>query len=1455
MNLFQYSFKTWGLYFLFSLTMPCLHAQNIPVSAAANEMVDLLTGDFKYNLPVMTVPGPNGETVPIALHYQGGIRMEEQASWIGLGWDYNPGEISHQVHGVSDDWNGKKVTTVSTNSTTPFFIDPPGPAPGYYTPQKSEDTYYYGPLYFKNDNNYNRNDSKMDVGTSAYELPEGAGFSFPDYDTYSVSGPDIGGVMAPKVFAWGDFHMGDLDPYFYNKPSAFLPSKQVHFYFNNDINQFYVAQIGGSYLGPINTPTNRINTGTCVEYFTNSEINSNPSKFMDYRISTGIKRPAADFDPEGIGAFRITTPDGMTYHYSLPVYMLENEKTTSFILNNTFDIDNTEDKKEIIRTHRYAISWKLTAVTGLDYIDANNNGIVDIGDTGYWIAYNYGKWTNDYRWKSPFFNYYPNQYNKREPSNYRKPRYQLESYKNEGTVSTGQMQVYYLNAIQTATHSALFIKEVRLDAHAEKEGGAITPLLRLSKIVLVRNENLPLFLNNAPLPFDSRFSMAQCNPANVAPHAGTFNANAPAIKANALEAVEFAADYSLCKMVYNNIHNSFTTTSASYNAAYNTEIYKKYDEGAPASTSDLANSGKLTLNEIKLFGLEYNAVAPSYLLDYNQADPVKNPNYSLFRTDYWGYYKSDFNFNSRGHYTTEGANGSKNNVDAWSLKKITTPLNGEILIDYESDVYEKVNNGKAYVNPKRYFLIQSAALPINNPWVATVSKDIDDFINLPNVLYKEAFIPFVTGLTGGPYASCPAIAGAYGNSTSPPGFTLTALNSTVTTRDIKINQFAGSSINPSVCTGTYNPVYSPKKSGWGYIGMRFSEVSGGGVRVKQLTVKDPDNNLSYVNTYAYSQSAAGSEPLDISVVTDVHTIGKNNFANDPNMPPAVVTYGKVTVQAKSLQNTYNGKTEYSFDNMYDANTVSYRQIEPEAPDPTSTVPCSHVRLETFATVKQLVGAFGRPLRVTVFDDNDNIVSAESYEYYPLSEVFSPSVTETFTQQLREYGGNPFMPCSGAYDLLLDMDYTKIQCKNRLQKKTVFKDGIYVTEEFLDHDRLTGAVSRVRLTDPTIGITETVTDFAYTQPAYAAMGPKSSDPTAQNVLLAPCKVSVYRNKIVRDVYNHLVPDGSPELIGGSKTSWRQTLPKRLFDNSISKYVVQTQSSPDWKPYKTYEFNGDANDANWREVQELSLWNTRHATIESKGGVTNRFSATKLGYNQQYVLCEASDAKYTEFSFSGFEDQEIVAPGIIYFGGEITQGQMRSSGDATIKPHTGNYLAKVDAGAYGPGYFTPDVTPGRSYRASVWVHKNSPANAALVLTLDGSRSTSRLRGGLTIYKNIEKSDPSNTSVGDWILMTLTLDVPADYVATGGTLNDFRAYLYNPGNTTAYFDDFAIRPLDLAFEGNVIDEKSGRTTAVLDTHNFATKYVYDKEGRVSEVWTESATDGWKLKQQNTYNFKRAY
>jgi hypothetical protein len=73
------------------------------------EMVDVFTGDFNYNIPLMTVPGPNGG-YPINLAYHTGIGMDDEASWVGLGWNINPGVISRNMRGLPDDFNGELVT-------------------------------------------------------------------------------------------------------------------------------------------------------------------------------------------------------------------------------------------------------------------------------------------------------------------------------------------------------------------------------------------------------------------------------------------------------------------------------------------------------------------------------------------------------------------------------------------------------------------------------------------------------------------------------------------------------------------------------------------------------------------------------------------------------------------------------------------------------------------------------------------------------------------------------------------------------------------------------------------------------------------------------------------------------------------------------------------------------------------------------------------------------------------------------------------------------------------------------------------------------------------------------------------------------------------------------------------------------------------------------------------------
>lgn len=84
-----------------------------------SDMVDLSSGDFNYNIPIMDVGG-----YPINLAYNSGVTMDQEASWVGLGWNLNVGQISRQVRGLPDDFRGdpmryendmRKNVTAGTN--------------------------------------------------------------------------------------------------------------------------------------------------------------------------------------------------------------------------------------------------------------------------------------------------------------------------------------------------------------------------------------------------------------------------------------------------------------------------------------------------------------------------------------------------------------------------------------------------------------------------------------------------------------------------------------------------------------------------------------------------------------------------------------------------------------------------------------------------------------------------------------------------------------------------------------------------------------------------------------------------------------------------------------------------------------------------------------------------------------------------------------------------------------------------------------------------------------------------------------------------------------------------------------------------------------------------------------------------------------------------------------------
>jgi hypothetical protein len=69
-------------------------------------MVNLVTGDFSFSLPILNVPGPDGG-FSVPLTYNAGIGPEQEASWVGLGWTLNVGAITRNIIQYPDDASGE----------------------------------------------------------------------------------------------------------------------------------------------------------------------------------------------------------------------------------------------------------------------------------------------------------------------------------------------------------------------------------------------------------------------------------------------------------------------------------------------------------------------------------------------------------------------------------------------------------------------------------------------------------------------------------------------------------------------------------------------------------------------------------------------------------------------------------------------------------------------------------------------------------------------------------------------------------------------------------------------------------------------------------------------------------------------------------------------------------------------------------------------------------------------------------------------------------------------------------------------------------------------------------------------------------------------------------------------------------------------------------------------------
>ena len=62
------------------------------------------TGDTSIQVPLLSVNGRNGFNFPISVSYKPGIRVDEEATWVGLGWDLPIGVITRNIVNFPDDY-------------------------------------------------------------------------------------------------------------------------------------------------------------------------------------------------------------------------------------------------------------------------------------------------------------------------------------------------------------------------------------------------------------------------------------------------------------------------------------------------------------------------------------------------------------------------------------------------------------------------------------------------------------------------------------------------------------------------------------------------------------------------------------------------------------------------------------------------------------------------------------------------------------------------------------------------------------------------------------------------------------------------------------------------------------------------------------------------------------------------------------------------------------------------------------------------------------------------------------------------------------------------------------------------------------------------------------------------------------------------------------------------------
>jgi YD repeat-containing protein len=1358
--------------------------------------------------------------------------------------------------------------------------------------------------------NYDQSDSSL-VGNN---------IALPAYDFYSVSGQGLAGDISPKIFEYGTLTpklvnvniQGTQYQNAYQNKNSFtrkLDSDNIHFYFN-DTNESFLSidsnlwantpssvgsitdfnspssnlvssvTIDGTSYNGYDPTKNRKKGASHIETYTNNQIISNQNLVY---TPNNFNRNTSSIPKDGIGAFKITAPDGKTYHYSIPVYQKE-----KFARSSQYNEDINNKFYEEYQTAPYATHWLLTAITGSDFVDDGDGSISD-KDLGYWVIFDYGKWSDGYTWRTPRGGDY-----KATPTS--------KAYE------WGVKEIYYLNAVKTRTHTALFIKSVRQDGKSipdsmdrEFDSFGITQdkcrydvdtslwyfngigfnspgmttwqvaslwtlhkarmiynraehkLLKLDKIIVVKNKDIP-----------TNFKYSNPN-------------EAPASTKVAISISEYINIYrrdnsSVWEQDYTTVYDSAWSGEYYSNVLDNADINYYYqniqslskkiiefDHGYSLAkgTPNTVNSteGRLTLNKITYKGKDGVQVLPPYKFGYE--NPTQG--YNINNIDDWGY--------------------NKGLASSWNLNNITHPNGANLSIKYEEDDYytEAVNYETVIKDGLKFiFYNYNGNLRINvqNENLANPNKiNFSSFYEINKkakiniwACHKHEYWDFGCEHRDGHVDINDEYVEVVGVNQNDVTFETTLGNHT--------HNYNGglSGIYEAEFTYGMDRIQNDKKRGeypdlsdgcsertayTMYYSINTNKINkdqnGGGLRVKQISVNSDGKSFNtnyYYNQNGFDKNKGESNYKSSGITSYTPSKYNKNIKYMAELPPPGVLYNTVTVETNEDINKYYFKTfspeienstEYSMGDILQIKKIqSEGGIVVSVPNYTGST-LSKYKYE----VKNNFSMIGKLLKQEKYNKSNQLLRKVENNYKQTSSILQGVTKETFNS----YNVINHVSYPDFYNIFNLNISSKTVYPSVIESVKVTENGVANSTYYSKYDFLTGQVLETKTLTSDGKSFKTKVVPAYTK--YSQMGSKADNPNNRNMLSQTAAEYSY----IYDATDAIKPW---KETGVGITTWNNEWSYQDIEGNISNPALDLAKDKVWRKHKTYVWNGvkDAQgifsgydsttsddgfvwgvgspqpaNSKWKQISEVTLYDHYSMALEAKD-INGNKATTKMGDNDTKIIA-TGNAGYNEMYYTGAENLKTIVT-INWLEPKV------SMKNATRNPsyfHTGKQsVATTSTGEFGILLLNGQQRWGK-YKLSVWVEKTNATKAAL-----------KINGAIVPFIN------DNIVAGNWILKTALIDVPQTIPTAG-----YSIYLTSADATTVYYDDFMLRPVASAITGYVYNEFD-ELTHIIGNNGLSTRFEYDAAGRLSKTYVEVVDDaangltgGFKLQSDHQIFYKK--